>query len=73
MPGEGVIDQVAVLSLLEELGFDGPVALAPYPGLFKGQTRESIVSRASAVLDALLEPVTHRASERSDRVTAGSK
>lgn len=73
MPGEGVIDVPAVLSLLEEMGFDGPVALAPYPGLFKGQTRESIVSRASAALDTLLEPVVQRASGRSDRVTSGSK
>lgn len=73
MPGEGVIDTAAVLALLDELGFTGPVALAPYPGQFKGQTRESIVSRASAVLDALLEPVVSRPVGRSERLTAGSK
>lgn len=73
MPGEGVIDLAAVLSVLDDLGFDGPVALAPYPGLFRGQTRESIVSRASSVLDTLLEPVVSRTSARSERVTAGSK
>ena len=55
MPGEGgMIDASAILSTLEDLGFDGPVALAPNPGLFKGQKREAIVSRASSVLDTLL-------------------
>jgi sugar phosphate isomerase/epimerase len=57
MPGEGgTIDFAAVIAALEELGFDGPVALAPNPGLFKGQKREAIVSGASAALDALLTP-----------------
>jgi len=55
MPGEGgTIDAAALVALLEELGFDGPIAVAPSPTLFKGQTRESIVSRASAALDAVL-------------------
>jgi sugar phosphate isomerase/epimerase len=73
MPGEGVLDLAAAVALLDELGYDGPVALAPHPGLFKGQTRESIVSRASAVLDTLLESAVSRTSGRSERVTAGSK
>jgi sugar phosphate isomerase/epimerase len=55
MPGEGgTIDTAAVLSVLDDVGYDGPVAVAPNPALFKGQTRESIVSRASAALDAVL-------------------
>jgi sugar phosphate isomerase/epimerase len=55
MPGDGgMIDSAAVLATLEELGYDGPVALAPDPALFKGQKREAIVSKASATLDALL-------------------
>jgi sugar phosphate isomerase/epimerase len=55
MPGDGgAIDSAALLQALEDLGYDGPVALAPNPNLFKGQKRESIVSRASATLDALL-------------------
>jgi sugar phosphate isomerase/epimerase len=55
MPGDGgMIDSSALLSALEDLDFDGPVALAPNPGLFKGQKRETIVSRASSALDALL-------------------
>jgi sugar phosphate isomerase/epimerase len=55
MPGEGgSIDFAALVGTLEELGFDGPVALAPHPGLFKGQKREAIVSGASAALDSLL-------------------
>ena len=36
------------------VGYDGPVALAPDPALFKGQKREAIVSKASATLDSLL-------------------
>jgi sugar phosphate isomerase/epimerase len=56
MPGEGgTIDSAAVLAALEELGFDGPVAVAPSPALFKGQKRESIIKGASAALDALLD------------------
>ena len=55
LPGEGgTIDAAAALSALEELGYDGPVLLWPSPTLFKGQKREAIVSRASAMLDALL-------------------
>ena len=55
MPGDGgLIDSPAILAALEELGYDGPVALAPNPGLFKGQKREAIMSRASSVLDSLL-------------------
>jgi sugar phosphate isomerase/epimerase len=55
MPGDGgLIDSPAMISVLEDLGYDGPVALAPNPALFKGQTRESIMSRASALLDSLL-------------------
>jgi sugar phosphate isomerase/epimerase len=55
MPGEGgTIDAAAVVSALEDLGYDGPVALAPNPEMFKGQKREAIVSRASSVLDSLL-------------------
>jgi sugar phosphate isomerase/epimerase len=55
MPGDGgTIDFAAVITTLEELNFEGPVALAPHPGLFKGQKREAIVSGASTALDALL-------------------
>jgi len=55
MPGEGgAIDSAALVAALDELGFDGPVALAPGPAQFKGQKREAIVSRASATLDSLL-------------------
>ena len=55
MPGEGgMIDSAALLTALDELGYDGPVALAPDPALFKGQKREAIVSKASATLDSLL-------------------
>jgi sugar phosphate isomerase/epimerase len=59
MPGEGgIIDSPALLSALDEIGFVGPVSAAPWPGLFKGQTREAIVSKVSANLDSLLAGVT---------------
>ena len=58
MPGEGgLIDSAAIVSVLDELGYDGPVALAPNPAQFNGQTRESIISKATAALDALLANV----------------
>jgi hypothetical protein len=58
MPGDGgQIDATSWLATLEEFGFDGPVSVAPWPGLFKGQTREAIVSKASAALDVLLATV----------------
>ena len=59
MPGEGgLIDSAALLTMLDELGYDGPVTVAPNPGQFKGQTRESIISRASTTLDTLLAGVS---------------
>jgi len=59
LPGEGgVVDCSAIAAALEDIGFEGPVAVAPWPGLFKGQKREAIVSKASAALDAVLGSVT---------------
>jgi sugar phosphate isomerase/epimerase len=58
LPGEGgTIDSPAVLTALDERGYDGPVSVSLWPGLVKGQTRESIVSKASAATDALLNPI----------------
>jgi sugar phosphate isomerase/epimerase len=58
LPGEGgMIDSPALVAALDDLGFDGPVAAAPFPGLFKGQKREATVSRASAALDAVMAGV----------------
>jgi sugar phosphate isomerase/epimerase len=50
----GAIDNVAMLGVLSELGYDGPVAVAQHSSHTKGQTRESTVSKASALLDTLL-------------------
>lgn len=49
----GAIDNVAYLGLLEELAFDGPVAVAQHNTHMKGQAREPIVARASSLLDGL--------------------
>jgi sugar phosphate isomerase/epimerase len=58
LPGEGgTIDSAALLGLLDEIGFDGPIAAAPWPGSSKGQKREETVKKASAVLDAVLTGV----------------
>jgi sugar phosphate isomerase/epimerase len=55
LPGEGGSnDSAALLAVLEEIGFDGPVAAAQWSGLAKGQKREEVVKKASAVLDAVL-------------------
>jgi sugar phosphate isomerase/epimerase len=50
----GTIDSVSFLGVLDELGYDGPVAVAQHSSHMKGQTRESIVSKASSLLDSLL-------------------
>jgi sugar phosphate isomerase/epimerase len=54
MPIEGgQIDCVAILGVLDELGYDGPVAVSQHSSHMKGQTRESIVGKASSLLDSL--------------------
>lgn len=49
----GTIDNVAFLGILDELGYDGPVAVAQHSSHMKGQMRESIVGKASSLLDTL--------------------
>jgi sugar phosphate isomerase/epimerase len=52
LPGEGgVVDSVAVLALLSEINYEGPVTVYPHPSRFSGMTRDAIVQRASAALD----------------------
>jgi sugar phosphate isomerase/epimerase len=54
LPSEsGAIDNIAMLGVLDEIGFDGPVAVAQHASHNKGQTRESTVARASSLLDTL--------------------
>jgi len=54
LPSEGGnIDNVAILGVLEEMGFDGPVAVAQHASHMKGQAREPIVVKASNLLDTL--------------------
>ncbi len=55
MPGDGGgIDSAAILTALEDLSYDGPIALAPNPAAFKSQKREATVKLASELLDSLL-------------------
>jgi sugar phosphate isomerase/epimerase len=55
LPGDGgAVDFSGLLSTLEEIGYEGPIGLAPNPESFKGQKREATVSQVSAILDGLL-------------------
>lgn len=52
LPGEsGVIDSVAVLALLGELGYDGPVTVRPGAAALAGQSRDKIVKQTAEALD----------------------
>ncbi len=52
LPGEsGVVDTVALLTLLNEKNYQGPVTVYPHPSRFSGMTRDAIVQRASAAFD----------------------
>lgn len=54
VPGDGgQIDSAAYLSLLEELGYDGPVSIAAHPTPYKDLKREELVKKAAAALDTL--------------------
>ena len=65
----GTIDNVAILGVLEELGFDGPVAVAQHSSHMKGQAREPIVAKASGLLDSLFSA----AGIASEGTLAGAK
>lgn len=55
LPGEGgTIDSAALLGVLDELGYEGPVSVAVHASLVKGQKREAVVTKAASVLDAIL-------------------
>lgn len=54
LPGEtGVIDSAAALSLLADLGYDGPVTPLPDRGRFAGMRRDAIARLAGEKLDAV--------------------
>ena len=55
---------MALLGVLDELGYDGPVAVAQHSSHMKGQTREPIVGKVSSLLDGCL-PAAGIASETS--------
>jgi len=70
LPSEGgTIDNVAILGVLEEMGFDGPVAVAQHASHMKGQAREPIVAKASSLLDTLFSA----AGIASEGALAGAK
>ena len=54
LPGEsGVIDSAAALSVLAEIGYEGPVTPRPHPGRFSGQRRDQVVKLAGQSLDTV--------------------
>lgn len=54
LPDEATaVDIPGYLSLLDSMGYTGPITPFPHPSQFAGRTRESNVQRASAALDNL--------------------
>lgn len=54
LPNEaGPVDNVAVLRAVYDMGYRGPVTLAPHPRVFSGKTRDAIVQSCGAVLEEL--------------------
>lgn len=54
LPGaSGTIPAAAALTVLAELGYDGPVTAAPHPKQFAGQRRDQIVKQTGQALDAV--------------------
>lgn len=50
---DGAIDGGAIVTMLAEKKYDGPVTLYPHPSTLRGATRESIVQRAAQALEEL--------------------
>ncbi len=53
-PGDGAqIDSASYLTLLEEMGYEGPVSVAAHPTPYKDLKREELIKKAAASLDTL--------------------
>lgn len=52
---DGVVPNVAILTILRELGFNGPVSVDPHPAALTGMSREAIVQTVSQRLEDLLK------------------
>lgn len=53
----GPVDNAAVVAVLSELGYKGPVSADPDPATLVGMTRDTIVQKCSVALDELLKTV----------------
>lgn len=54
LPGEGgSVDCQAVVNLLAQRKYDGPVTLFPHASCFRGRTRDAIAQRAAEIMDEL--------------------
>lgn len=59
LPTEGgAVDCSAVMVMLAEVGYEGPVSLFPHASRLTGRTRETNVQAAKVVLDDLLKAAT---------------
>jgi sugar phosphate isomerase/epimerase len=67
---EGAIDVPAIIALLNELGYEGPVSMYADPSRYAGRTREAIVQEAQTALDELLK--TLEPGSEDDMATTSS-
>ena len=57
-PGDvGTVDNAAIIGVLSEIGYKGPVSADPHPATLGGMTRDVIVQKCSQALDELLKTV----------------
>ncbi len=61
----GACDLPAVMQMLGELGYEGPLSMYAHPTRYTGRTREAIVQEARAALDELIKVTNPQADEVS--------
>jgi sugar phosphate isomerase/epimerase len=59
----GACELPAVMQMLGELGYEGPLAMYAHPTRYTGRTREAIVQEARAALDELIKAAHPQADE----------
>ena len=73
MPGEtDAASTAALLSILSEKEFKGPISPCPHPSHATGKTREAVAQQCSKVLDELIKASKEGPSEDSDDSAAES-
>lgn len=67
---EGAIDIAAIMAMLNEIGYEGPVSMYADSTRYAGRTREAIVQEAKAALEELLKTLEPASEE--DLATSSS-